>query len=194
VFSFSSNAVDLPFEPGIYVVPMFEVKLEGFRVELYLAAVPVRLSDRKVHDCDFIKLPRQLGSSAIAGSRRSGFILDLEDPVAFIDLGREALERQMEEKMELLRSENSYRIDARINSLKRGSEVRIERLQKKIAEHSERAIADGREPSQEFIRLTEAQIAVEERRREEKIKKLKARSELSLTLSLAGAVVCEVSK
>ena len=46
--------------------------------------------------------------------------------------------------MELLRTENRYRIESRINSLKRGSEVRIERLQRKINEHCDRAIADGR--------------------------------------------------
>jgi hypothetical protein len=118
--------------------------------------------------------------------------LYLEDPGIFKDLGIEALERQMEDKMELLRTENRYRIESRINSLKRGSEVRIERLQRKINEHCDRAIADGREPSQEFIRLTEAQIAIEERRREENIKKLRAKRELSLTLSLAGIVLCNV--
>lgn len=173
---------------------MFEVKIEGFRVELYLAAVPVRIVEQKVSDCDFLTLPRLLGNSAASGVARPEDTLPLEDPSIYIDLGREALERQMEEKMELLRAENRYRIEARINSLKRGSEVRIERLQKKITEHSERAIAEGKEPSQEFIRLTEAQIAVEERRRDEKIKKLKARRELSLTLSLVGAVFCEVNE
>jgi superfamily II DNA or RNA helicase len=194
VFAFSGNVKDLPIEPGTYIVPMFEVKIEGFRVELYLGAVPVLVSNRRVYDCDFLKLPRQLGCSVIVDSSQSSHNLDMEDPGMYIDLGKEALERQMEEKMELLRAENRYRIEARINSLKRGTEVRIERLQKKIAEHRERAIADGKEPSQEFIRLTGAQIAVEERRREEKIKKLQDRSELSLTLYLVGAVVCNVGE
>jgi superfamily II DNA or RNA helicase len=193
VFSFNNNDKDLPVEPGVYVIPMFEVKLEGFRVELYLAAVPISVVDQKVHDCDFLTLPRLLGNGAAEWYDRSDDTMALEDPGVFKDLGSEALERQMENKMELLRAENKYRIESRINSLKRGSEVRIERLQKKIEEHRERAISEGKEPSQEFIRLTEAQKAIEERRREEKIKKLRARSELSLTLSLAGIVLCRKS-
>ncbi|MHB1042634.1 MAG: DEAD/DEAH box helicase [Eubacteriales bacterium] len=192
VFSFSSNLRDLPIAPGLYMIPMFEVRLEGFRVELYLAAVPVRAANHEVTDCDFLALPRILGSGAAGEFERSADVMDFEDPGLFVDLGREALERKMEDKMELLRAENKYRVEARINSLKRGSEVRIERLQKKIAEHNERACAEGREPSQEFVRLTAAQIAVEERRGQEKIKKLRARSELSLTLSLVGTVLCDV--
>jgi superfamily II DNA or RNA helicase len=191
VFSINNNTKNLPLVPGVYVIPMFEVKLEGFRVELSLAAVPIHVSDQKVYQCDFLALPRLLSKSAEDWCDTDN-PLYLEDPGIFKDLGIEALERQMEDKMELLRTENRYRIESRINSLKRGSEVRIERLQRKINEHCDRAIADGREPSQEFIRLTEAQIAIEERRREENIKKLRAKRELSLTLSLAGIVLCNV--
>jgi superfamily II DNA or RNA helicase len=189
VFSFTSGG--LPLEPGIYAIPLFEVRLEGFRVELYLAAVPVRLADQVVANCDFQALPRMLCNVANDNPIPLQEI-ELEEPAVFIDLAREALEEKMEEKMELLRAENRYRIEARINSLKRGSEVRIDRLLQKIIEHRERAIVEGKSPNQEFIRLTEAQIAVEVRRREEKIKKLEAKSELSLTLSLAGAVICKV--
>lgn len=192
VFSFSSNVRDLPVDPGLYVIPLFEVKLEGFRVELYLAAVPVRGDNHEVPDCDFLALPRMLGNGAADKFERPVDMLELEGLGLFIDQGREALERKMEEKMELLRAENKYRIEARINSLKRGSEVKIERLRQRIAEHRERAAAGGREPSQDFTRLTDAQIAIEERRMEEKIKKLRTRSELSLTLSLVGAVLCEI--
>ncbi|HAG10718.1 MAG TPA: DNA/RNA helicase, superfamily II [Desulfotomaculum sp.] len=194
VFAFNNNDKDLPIGPGVYVIPMFEVKLEGFRIELYLAAVPISVVDQEVQDCDFLTLTRLLGKGAAVSHDWTGDMPELEDPTIFKDIGSEALEQQMENKMELLRAENKYRIESRINSLKRGSEVRIERLKRRIKEHQERNIAEGKEPSQEFVRLTEAQISTEERRRDEKIKKLQARSELSLTLSLAGVVICRVFK
>jgi hypothetical protein len=191
-FSFLNNDKEIPLKPGSYVVPMFEVKLDGFRIELDLAAVPVRLADQQIPDCDFRKLSRLLGRDIVETELNPSF-LELE-PGYFIDLGRDALERQVEEKMDLLRVENKYRIEARISSLERGSEIRIERLKKKISEHRDRAIVEGKEPSHEFIRLTEAQIAIEGKSKEHKVKKLQARSELSLTLSLVGVVLLEVGQ
>ena len=75
----------------------------------------------KRYQCDFLALPRLLSKIAEDWCDTDN-PLYLEDPGIFKDLGIEALERQMEDKMELLRTENRYRIESRINSLKRGSE------------------------------------------------------------------------
>ena len=117
---------------------------------------------------------------------------ETEEPELLVDLARVSLEKQMDEKVSTLVMENRYRVNARIDSLKKGSEVRVERLLRKIKEHRRRTLAEGKEPSSEFIRLTEAQIATEKRRLEEKIGELQSRRELSLTLSLISIIMLEV--
>lgn len=190
VFMFRNSHSEIGLPEGQYLVPLFEVKMEGFRVELDLAAVPIKLADSTIPQCDFRKLSRVLGRNATECD--SPFeILETTDCSTLIDLGREAIERQMEERMDLLRAENRYRIDARMESLEKGSRTRIERLERKISEHRSSRLAEGREPNPDFIRLTEAQIAVENRRTAERISRLRSRSELSMTLSLAAAMLLE---
>jgi len=98
----------------------------------------------------------------------------------------------MEEEVHLLRAENKYRIQARITSLTKGSEVRVNGLKQQISEHKQRNQAEGKLPSPEFVRLMEARIAVERRRADNHIEKLQSKRELSLTLSQIAVVLLEV--
>ena len=179
---------------GIFLIALFEVKVEGFRVELDMASVPIHLEKEKVVDCNFSQLTRMIGR-AVSSNRAVEHQLvgcSVESPEVLVDLARVSLEKQMEEKVSKLTMENRYRVNARIDSLKKGSETRVERLLRKIDEHRQRSMAERKPPSGDFIRLTEAQIAMEKRRLEEKISKLQSCRELSLTLSLIAIIILEV--
>ena len=112
--------------------------------------------------------------------------IEFDNVELLIDRGAEGLEKQMGSKLENLQAENKYRINARINSLERGSQVRIDRLKQKIKDHIQRRHDDVKDPSKKFIQLTERTIESERKRTEEKINKLQNRNELSLTISLIG--------
>ncbi|MFZ3170866.1 MAG: DEAD/DEAH box helicase [Carboxydocellales bacterium] len=192
VFSLSNSYANTMLVPGVYIIPMFEVRIEGFRVEIDLAAVPVKIPEKSVVDLDYRKFSRTFGRNV---SNKEP-VLDpmvLEELPDYLNRGRDALEVQIEEKLELLRAENKYHIEARISSLKRGSEIRRERLQKRITDHCARNKDEGRLPSQDFIRLTEAQIAVEARRTEDKINKLRDKSDLAFNSSLVGIVLLTIA-
>lgn len=190
VFSFTSETLKIGLDPGEYMVSVFEVQLEGFRMQLDLAAVPVRIVDQYCPELDYRKFSRSLSRQELSDVRSQvpmpGYFEEL------IDLTRDALEQQMEEELQFLREENKYRIQARIISLTKGSEVRVNQLMQRISEHRERMHAEGKLPSQEFIRLMEAQIAVERRRVENHIEKLQSKRELSLTVSQIAVVLLEV--
>jgi len=191
VFSFSRTGVDLSLENGQYILPLFEIKLEGFRIELDIAAVPLRLTDGLIPSCNYRALSRLIGQKAIdhLPCSDASSIRDVND---LIDMCRSTLEQQIEVDMDQLKAENKYRINARINSLKRGSELRIDRLKTKINEHLARSDSDGKSPNKEFIRLTDGQISNEQRRTDDRIKKLQEKSELSLTLSVVGMVLLDI--
>lgn len=177
---------------GNYVVPLFEVKIEGFRVELTLSGVPVNSDDLQVYKCNYDLLPRLLGNDAQAAG---DFFMEADiDFNQCIDVGREALEIIMEEKMEELRTENRYRVEARIRSLEKGAEVRIARLLKQIEEHIQNMEQQGKKPSEEFIRLKEAQIANDSVRTMEKIESLQKQKELSFSASLVATVLLQIEE
>lgn len=192
VFSLRSLSVtELGLAPGKYVVPMFEVKIEGLHVELNMAAVPIYSETSLPVKCDYGVLSRTLArhSSTTEGP---GF-LDSIELNTFIDHAREILDETIEVRVSSIRMENSYQIEARINSLQRGSEVRIERLMKQTREHVENSESQGRIPSEEFIRLKESQIANDAERTMNKIRKLQQQREVSFSISLISVVLLEVS-
>lgn len=155
-----------------------------------LAAVPVSIDDQYCPKLDYRKFSRSLSRQALSGIR--SLELESEHFEDLTDLTRDALEQQMEEEVQFLRAENKFRIQARITSLTQGSEMRVNRLMQRISEHKERMRVEGKPPSPEFLRLTEAQIAVERRRVDTHIRKLQSKSELSLTVSQIAVVMLEV--
>ncbi|MEN6624179.1 MAG: SNF2-related protein [Smithella sp.] len=177
---------------GKYIVPLFEVKLEGFRVEMNLAAIPVKITSQEAIVCDYAALSRVINREGVDITNS----LSPEDVEAggdmVVEIARSALEAGMDGKVQELQAENTYRIDARISSLKKGSEVRMARLQARIAEHRERALQQGKKLHPEFIRLTETQIMNEKARTDAKIQALAGKKDLSLSLLLVGIVVLEV--
>lgn len=185
VFCFHYSGNDHHLNRGKYIVPLFEIKLEGFRVELDIAAVPINLQDGKVADCNFRNFSRKM-NNFVKNCTADIEHIEFDNVELLIDRGAEELEKQMGSKLENLQAENKYRINARINSLERGSQVRIDRLKQKIKDHIQRRHDDVKDPSKKFIQLTERTIESERKRTEEKINKLQNRNELSLTISLIG--------
>ena len=188
VFCFHYSNGERRLAQGRYLVSLFEIKLEGFRVELDIAAVPVNVEKESVADCDFRVFSREM-INHIKDCERNIKIIEIDDPENLIDHGAAALEQQMSIRLEKLQLENKYRVNARIDSLKRGSEVRIDRLKQKIDDHVIRRQMDRKEPSKEFIQLTERTIENERIRTGEKIKSLQTKGDLSMTVALIGLVI-----
>lgn len=190
VFYFASDHREIGLEEGYYLVPIFEVQLEGFRIELDLAAVPISLGSNAVKSLDFRKFSRLLGKNIMECDVPCP--PDMADDLGqYLDNARVALEKQMDERVVLLQAENMYRIETRIISLERGRDSRISRFKQLIYDHQIRSAAEGKEPSQKYLNIVEGQMATEQRRTAEHIDKLSSKKNLSLTLSLVG--VCLIS-
>ncbi|GKU30448.1 DEAD/DEAH box helicase [Clostridium folliculivorans] len=181
-----SQQIGLP--SGKYIVPLFEVCIDGFRTELNLSAVPVNMDTLVVHGCDFSEISRLLGRYASDMEQE----IEVVEPETYIDYARNNLEQQMEVKMEQLKLEHAYKLQSRISTLQKGSEVRIDKLKEKIEDHCSRTFNEGKQPNGDFIRLTEAQITNDEIVTKERIDKLNDKKELVLTLSLVAISVLEV--
>jgi superfamily II DNA or RNA helicase len=192
VFSFITDSLSIDLEPGQYLVLLFEVMIEGFRVELELAAVPVNIATTKAVVCDYRIFPRVL-SSGITNYVNTNPVIEIDDPTQLVDIARVSLESQLEEKMLNLKDENEYRIKARVKSLTLGSEIRLQRLRKRIDEHRERSYLENKPVSSDYLRLIEAQIENEKKRLAVKIQSLEEKNELSMTLSLVAAIKLEVT-
>ena len=192
VFALRSSSVrEVGLEIGQYVVPFFEVKIEGIRVELNMAAVPIRRDSLLPVPCDYEALSRTLAHDLNMATDLNGGIGDV-DLNAIIDTARNTLAVVMEGKVSGLRNENSYRIEARMNSLQRGAEIRIDRIMKQMREHLENSEAQGKSGSEEFLRLKEAQIANDADRTADKIRKLQEQKEVSFSISLIAVVVLDI--
>ncbi|MFT5872004.1 MAG: superfamily II DNA or RNA helicase [Clostridium sp.] len=190
VFNIKSTTGGVLIPVDKYVVPFFEVVIEGFHSEINLAAVPVSIGCSQVFNCNFIKFSRVLGR---ASQETSNYVAeDIQDVESYIDIALETLEIQMQDKMQQLNMENKYKLEARIASLTKGSKVRIDRLKTKKEEHQRRFLEDGKLPSHEFIRLTEAQINNDEIGTEERINKLKDKKELVIAFSMVAIAVVDV--
>jgi len=159
------------------------VELDGFRKELNLSAVPLDLESEEVQKLDYTAFMRILGQKAYGKSA-----IEVESYVleAYLDSARNALERQMELKLEELRKQNKYIIESKVNSLRKGNEVRLERLKQRLDNHIRTAQRTGRSPSEEFIRMVHGQIEKDEKRTMDRIDKLQEKNDLILSVSLVG--------
>jgi len=155
--------------------------------------VPVNIATKKAVACDYRLFPRNI-SGKTANHLDADSVIEIDDPGSLVDVARVALESQLEEKMLNLRNENEYRINARVKSLTLGSEIRLQRLRKRIEEHYGRSQLENKPVSTDYIRLIEAQMENENKRLADKLKSLEEKNELSMTLSLAAAIKLEVTK
>lgn len=189
IFKVLGNSDDFNLIPGNYAVPFFEVTFEGFRTELNLAAVPVNLQDNRVYSTDYVKFMRTLGQFSY-GKGNIELNGEIEDVV---DEARGSLEIQMEKKLDDLRIEHRYIAESRINSLKNGYDVRTERISKRIDDHIKAATKDGREPSEEYLRLANGQIEKDLKRTEDRINKIRNKGDMTLSIALVGLTLLEIT-
>lgn len=187
-FKIKGRAEDLSLPSGKYIVPYFEVAFDGFRSELNLAAVPLNIDSLQIPSVDFIKFSRTVSRSAYG---QNSIIIENEVE-ELIDTARSSLETQMEEKLEILKTEHTYIVGSKINSLKKGSEVRIERLNKQLKDHIRSSENDHRQPSEEYMRLITGQIEKEEKKTEDRINGVLSKDDIILSIALVGIALLEI--
>ncbi len=189
VFQLKGTSSEFDLAEGDYLVPIFEVEFDGFRKELNLSAVPLNLRSEVVPDLDYTAFMRTLGHKAFGKGAIEVEPYELE---AYLDRTRNALERQMELKLEELRKQNRYIIESKVNSLRKGNEVRLERLMKRLDNHIHTSRREGKSPSEEFMRMVNGQIEKDEKRTKDRIDGLQDKNDLILSVSLAGVALLEI--
>lgn len=189
VFQLRGKSIDFNIPTGEYFVPIFEVEFDGFRKELNLAAVPLDLETNEVPSIEFTSFMRTIGHKTYGESK---ILLDASQIDEFIDRTRNALDQQMETKLEELKKQNKYIVDSRVNSLKKGYEVRSERIVRRMDTHRIASQRDGKSPSEEFIRLANGQIEKDKKRTEDRIGRLLEKNNLILSVSLVGMALLEI--
>ena len=186
LFQLKGTSSEFELKEGEYLVPIFEVEFDGFRKELNLSAVPLDLKSEEVQKLDYTVFTRTLGQKAFG---KGAIELEPSALEAYLDGARTALESQMELKLEELRKQNKYIIESKVNSLKKGNEVRLERLMKRLDNHIRSSQREGKSPSEEFIRMVNGQIEKDEKRTKDRIDRLQDKNDLILSVSLVGVAL-----
>ena len=154
-FGFASSNIGLP--NGNYMIFFFEIRMEGIKTEIELLGIPIDLLETKVAETDFNTLPRLIANT-------KGSIIELTenvDPKSYLDLAMAYLDELLEDKRKKVSDENRYRAESRIAALKKGTEIRNERLEQQIKNHVTNRIDEGRAPDENYIRLTKSRIEKE---------------------------------
>jgi superfamily II DNA or RNA helicase len=157
-FSFNVTNANLPI--GGYVVFFFEIKSEGLKTDIELVAIPINPNENKVAHTDFVALPRNLSRAMASQTKPPNYVNSQE----LLDSAMAFLDELLEEKRKKQSEENSFRAESRITALKRGTEIRIERLQQQIQSHIQNRRTEGREPDDSYIKLKNAMIEKEKAR------------------------------
>lgn len=191
VFMLEKSRDKIDINKGKYLVPLFEVKIEGFRTELSLSAVPVDIKGKFVASCSFEEFARNVYNSV---DKNSIVIPELsqDELMDYIEIGRDALNNQIEEKVSNLRLQHKYKLEARISSLEKAATMRISKINNKIKEYKEKCNIEGRIPNAEFIRLEEAKVTNELNWKEEKIKSLKEKQDISVNTSVSALILLSI--
>jgi SNF2 family DNA or RNA helicase len=185
-FSFSTNKSDSFLESGTYLIPIFEMEVEGIKVEHHLAMVPINLESEQVIECNYIQAARYFTTSLEINE--SELMYGQEELETWIDIGRSQLELYMNHYTDTIRLENETIIFARVMSLEKGSEARKARLLQMIEDHKMRKTGELTETSKNYIYSIESRIENERRRTNEKIKSLKIKQDISFSLGLVGVM------
>ncbi|PEQ91711.1 DNA/RNA helicase, superfamily II [Bacillus sp. AFS006103] len=189
-FSFQTHRSNTFLECGRYVIPLFEIEVEGFKAEHHLAMVPVNLEDGQVMDGNFIQMSRHFTNLLDENENIPEF--SQEEWETWIGLGRSELEEYMNNYVENIRLENESIVSTRILSLQKGSETRRARLAQMIEDHKMRKQREISVTSKNYLLSVEARMENERRRTNEKIKTLKIKQEISFSLGLVGVMFLEV--
>ena len=189
-FTFSTNKSNSFLESGSYLIPIFEIEVEGIKVEHHLAMVPIDLESEQVIDCNYLQAARYFTTALEVNDSEQ--IYSQEELENWVDIGRSELELYMDQYTDNIRLENETIGSTRILSLEKGSEARKERLLQMIEDHKMRKAGELTETSKNYIYSVEARIENERRRTNDKIKTLKIKQEISFSLGLVGVMLMKV--
>lgn len=169
-------------ETGRYIVCIFEIKLEGFKTEYNLAAVPYNLGTEEVVNCDYLNFLKCI-ISGIKPLQEEPDDLHFIEFLSIKDKTTEMLDEYYSKFIEILEEENRYRVETRIKSMRIGSQNRVDKLKSKMNSHFEKSSILGSNVSNEFIRLIESQIKNEESFIEDKILRIDKLKNLTMCSS-----------
>jgi SNF2 family DNA or RNA helicase len=189
-FSFSIEKSHSFLETGSYIVPIFEIEVEGLKVEHQLAMVPIHMKSEKVVGCNYVQAARYFNNFLEENEIEPQYSQD--ELEAWIDKGRTELEQYMNQYTDNIRLENETIASARVLSLQKGSEMRKERLRQMIEDHKARTGGALTENSKKYIYSVESRIENERRRTNEKVKTLTNKQDVSFSLGLVGVMLVDV--
>jgi hypothetical protein len=106
------------------------------------------------------------------------------DPTSDLDLAMAYLDDLLEDKRKKASDDNSYRAESRIAALKKGTEIRNERLEQQIKNHITNRLDEGRTPDENYIRLTKARIEKENAKLNFAVENLRKKQILTLDYNL----------
>lgn len=176
---------DVPDKQSLICV--FQVKFEGLRNQIELVAIPVDLDFESTFDkIDYEILPRALSACEGTDSDDSINISLFE---TLLDKAGENLSDFLEAKKKSMSEENSSLLNARITALERASEQRIQKNKQEIENHKGRMAAEGKEPDETYIRLTNAKIDKDRRLTNEKVQDLRQHQNLTPSSNLEGIIL-----
>ena len=191
IFSFGTKKEDVELPEGEYIITLFEVRIEGIRTEIEFLGVPIEMASSSIIETELEALPRVLGVAECTDIESN---LEDVDINYVIEKAREHLANILEERREKAAEENQFMIDSRIAALTRASEARIKTMEETLERHIQKRKDSGLEPSERYVRLTNARIENEKNRVESKIDDLKSQTALSMDYNLEAVVYLKVDE
>ena len=182
VFSFQLSP-EVGLSEGEYLIFFFEVRMEGVRTEIELVGLPVDIASKAVIQTEFSGLARDLGKAKSSYLNITPPQLELDE---YHEAARERLEGILEERRNEASEDNLYRVDSRIAALTRAAKMRIGKLQQQLDNHIANRRYEGKDPDENYIRLTKARMEKENLRLHSRIEDLQKRKILTLDYNLVG--------
>jgi len=191
IFRFGTKKEDVGLPQGEYIITLFEVRIEGIRTEIEFLGIPIEMDSSSIIKTDLEALPRVLGAAECNDIESN---LEEVDINYIFDKAREHLANILEERREKAADENQFTIDSRIVALTRASEARINTKEQTLERHIQKRKDMGLEPSEKYVRLTNAMIENDKNRVESKIDELKSQTALSMDYNLEAIVYLKVDE
>ena len=185
IFSFNVNSSDAKITKGIFIVFLFEVRMEGLRTEIEFLAVPIDIESNKIVETDFESFPRLLANIPVNSVKIDYLDVDIN---GVLDISRDYLDRIMEEKRKVAAGENHFKIESRIAALNESCNKKVNQLKVQLQKHVEKRRNEMKEPDERLIRMKNAQIENEKGKLNSKIGQLQQHQDLSLDYNLEAMI------
>lgn len=189
VSAFRVKSSEVNMNQGRYLVFLFELAIRGIKTEIEFYGLPVKIENNSVVKANFEGISRLL-------ARVKGIPTEIDtndiDPNLYFDTARDYLSEIIEEKRKLLSEDNSYKVSSRIKALSKTMNIRVNNFKNLIEKYKQKSSLEGKEPDNNYIRLTEAKIEKEKSQLFIKIKELESFLNLSLDHNLEGIIYLEV--